>query len=65
MSEASQSQYDRLLGVLQSAGLDETTARRLLPLNLSVPVLDVDDWVILDESGAEVARVGAPADFLF
>lgn len=64
MSEINSNEWTELLSLLHRGGLEEGRARQLLALNLTMPVLDGEEWVILDESGAEVVRVPAPPSFL-
>lgn len=40
--------------------LDEDTIARLVALNISIPVIVGDEWILLDASGEEVARITAP-----
>lgn len=64
MSEIASTEWTELLNALRRRGLEAVRARQLLALNLTMPVLDGEEWVILDESGSEVLRIATPTSFL-
>lgn len=65
MSELDPTLLGTLRDALTAAGLDETMARRLAARNATMPIVEGDEWIVVDETGAEVIRVPTPKALLF
>ena len=65
MSELDPTLLASLRDALVAAGLDADRARRLAALNATMPIVEGEEWIVVDQAGAEVLRLPTPKEIAF